>query len=892
MKKFTEKVKEKIIAVLVILFMVFTAINAHATILNYPQGGTNTSSTPIKGGVVVGNGSAQSYLATSTNGYGLIQSSTAPSGVAWSPITPAAAAQIIASGAVTSTINGNGSSSVISYFNYSYYLPVPSLLALNGCFGSSTLVDAGGCINYIYSIAPGSSQLYIPPFSYSYSTDIKINTAAKKMNIIGAGGGGFFSPGASSLQYNGTGTAYAYNVQQYSSEGIGLYFVDLVGPAGFYAGGTTGIGSSTTLSNTTGTLGVFLGGTNGATGFNLFGDNIQGFARGVQIGDNAFITNIQNTSIQHNGMAIYEPNNSNSNENNKITDSLIADCNYGTGSTAQNCVYLTNSQSDTWTVKGTDFDDAQINLAETGVNNVTLNLAGGNYFENPSPTVGCYAFVTGAPGNASNTNIYSAGNTYIFNDISGDCPEMVNNGGNFITSGDTIASYSDHATTTITFVNNQDSNDAVNWFGTNATWMTNSQQNTYIYGTNPISFQGLGQGSSAPVYNITLANTTIANALSITGAATFSGSAPTLTGTYTSTSQFAGASLTLRGPSSLGAYGGTQITQQNVSPSGATDGGLSINQVSATGTYIGTVMSTDYQGGVLSISEPTVKITGNTLTDNNGVKYSTSTANTNSTGTTNYVPYFTGATSLGTSSLYYQSSTGNIGINTTNPGNQLDINGGYTAINGISSMADMTINSNTIQTFGMQNQSTGTSAEFRFIVQDSAGQYLAFGVPSINNNAQLFGANRSSSDYIFNNSGAGVARNLTIGTIAASSSLIFGTGNITRATMSSSSFILGQGGNNVGFATSGVSVSACGTGSPTITGSNNVGALVTGTSASSCKVTFAAPTFNTAPVCVVSDSNTSAVTDVSAVSSSSVTFSLASALSAVSMYYQCYGNPN
>lgn len=95
---------------------------------------------------------------------------------------------------------------------------------------------------------------------------------------------------------------------------------------------------------------------------------------------------------------------------------------------------------------------------------------------------------------------------------------------------------------------------------------------------------------------------------------------------------------------------------------------------------------------------------------------------------------------------------------------------------------------------------------------------------------------------------------------------------------------------HMGYATSSVSVSSCGTGSPTIKGSDNAGAIVTGSSASSCTVTFAKAWVNP-PVCVVSDSNTTAVTDVSSISTSSVTFSMASALSTVNIYYLCEGNP-
>lgn len=105
--------------------------------------------------------------------------------------------------------------------------------------------------------------------------------------------------------------------------------------------------------------------------------------------------------------------------------------------------------------------------------------------------------------------------------------------------------------------------------------------------------------------------------------------------------------------------------------------------------------------------------------------------------------------------------------------------------------------------------------------------------------------------------------------------------------------LLGAG---LGFSTSSVTVSSCGTGSPTVLGSNNVFAMVTGSSASSCTLNFTTSTaaggyWKNTPVCFVSDSNTTAVVDVSSISTSSVTFSIASALSAVNIYGLCIGNP-
>lgn len=81
-------------------------------------------------------------------------------------------------------------------------------------------------------------------------------------------------------------------------------------------------------------------------------------------------------------------------------------------------------------------------------------------------------------------------------------------------------------------------------------------------------------------------------------------------------------------------------------------------------------------------------------------------------------------------------------------------------------------------------------------------------------------------------------------------------------------------------------ISSCGTGSPAMgTNANDVvGTFTTGTSASSCTITFGSA-YSATPVVVISDSNTTAVADISSVSTTGFTISLASALSAVNVYY-------
>lgn len=84
----------------------------------------------------------------------------------------------------------------------------------------------------------------------------------------------------------------------------------------------------------------------------------------------------------------------------------------------------------------------------------------------------------------------------------------------------------------------------------------------------------------------------------------------------------------------------------------------------------------------------------------------------------------------------------------------------------------------------------------------------------------------------------------------------------------------------------------CGTGCASITASstNARGSMVSSSSVSSITLNFAttgAGQYSTTPFCTISDSNSTAVSDISAVSSTALTVSLASALSAVTIYYIC-----
>ncbi len=81
-------------------------------------------------------------------------------------------------------------------------------------------------------------------------------------------------------------------------------------------------------------------------------------------------------------------------------------------------------------------------------------------------------------------------------------------------------------------------------------------------------------------------------------------------------------------------------------------------------------------------------------------------------------------------------------------------------------------------------------------------------------------------------------------------------------------------------------ISSCGTGTGTVVGNDQSGVITTATAATSCTATFA-KAYRVAPVCTVSDDSTAGFPDVSSVSTTAVTFGISSALTGGKLYYHC-----
>lgn len=81
-------------------------------------------------------------------------------------------------------------------------------------------------------------------------------------------------------------------------------------------------------------------------------------------------------------------------------------------------------------------------------------------------------------------------------------------------------------------------------------------------------------------------------------------------------------------------------------------------------------------------------------------------------------------------------------------------------------------------------------------------------------------------------------------------------------------------------------ISVCGTGTGTVVGDDQSGTITTATAATACTATFSKAYRNT-PTCTVTDDSLVGFADVSAISTTAVTFGISSALTGGHLYYSC-----
>lgn len=190
---------------------------------------------------------------------------------------------------------------------------------------------------------------------------------------------------------------------------------------------------------------------------------------------------------------------------------------------------------------------------------------------------------------------------------------------------------------------------------------------------------------------------------------------------------------------------------------------------------------------------------------------------------------------------------------------------------------NMTLSTSTALLIGgnMSTANNATSTVFGGVVTNAYG--LEVFAP--------FGASNNYSGIFMNgNFGIGTTSPYSLLSLAGNG----GTANIfTVATSTTGTQVFGIDSDGHRFSSgTAPTISACGTGSGTVVGDDGAGTITTATAATACTATFA-KAYKNAPVCTVTDDSLVGFADVSAVSTTAVSFGISSALTGGHLYYQC-----
>lgn len=278
---------------------------------------------------------------------------------------------LVLGGVATSTITSDGSNSVIQKLNNVFNLPAD--FSTRGCFGSSTLTDFGGCIDYVYSLITASSAIVNVPNinvpTANWQTAINIATNQKFIQIQCV-------PNGTILNWGGVGTSTMWNAGSAAS-GVGY----IAHPTPYGVDGCTFVGPSHSGTTTA----VLLGGTQGAEGVSYTHFKIQGFGLGFQFGNNTYSTNISDGQMSDNGQHLVVPAGlTNSTERLNIKNMQFGDAFSSVSSPESNCIVITAASN----VNMTDnqYDDCQVVIAD-GSWDVSIK---GGQAENPALVAGTH----------------------------------------------------------------------------------------------------------------------------------------------------------------------------------------------------------------------------------------------------------------------------------------------------------------------------------------------------------------------------------------------------------------------------------------------------------------------------------------------------------------------
>lgn len=247
--------------------------------------------------------------------------------------------------------------------------------------------DCGAQINNAYADLPSAGGKIIVDTSCSFATPIIFGVGSKAATLEG------FAGGAVTLTYTATtGTAINLNYGTDLTMGKGIRDLTLTGPG-----------------HGTGTIGVVMGGSNGAQGTTISNSKIQGFGVGLQLANLTWICDVIQTMIRDNGInALFPTGLLGAGENMKFDHVTFADA----PAPHTNSVWVQGGGEEI-VFENCSFDQAQLRIG-SGSSGAQV-LVHGSHFENPNWATGGvdYTYVSMGP---AVVNYLRFSDNYILND--------------------------------------------------------------------------------------------------------------------------------------------------------------------------------------------------------------------------------------------------------------------------------------------------------------------------------------------------------------------------------------------------------------------------------------------------------------------------------------------
>lgn len=406
--------------------------------------GTNASGTFGTGTCPGGGGGSSSTLATSSpiSGVAYFKDGNTLSGTSSyvSSVNGATGTVVVSAGVSTSTANNwianqilNGGAQISNMFY------IPAAFTSSTCANSSTVVDLLGCAQAIYDSRVGvaSSVIIIAPVgNFPASSTLNGYDAGTKLGFWGQGDG-------TQITWTGAQNKTIITINDALSSSS-VNHRQNTALANFYL-------KCSNATTTNPTVGVLLGGSNGAANTVATGLTLDGCGNNYKTASNTYFVTLEHSVVKGGGRNIYISQAANAGEGITFDDVKQLDCG---NASATGCFYIDDFATTKLTFSGSN-DNAYIYIGQ-GDLNVTINGTLEN--SNTNIPAGPMIYAT----SSAQTNVHLPDTTFI-NDR-GNLGSFIMAGANINAAG-AVAYRSNNASTTTSFISTLPGSYSITGFG-------------------------------------------------------------------------------------------------------------------------------------------------------------------------------------------------------------------------------------------------------------------------------------------------------------------------------------------------------------------------------------------------------------------------------------------